>query len=88
MSDYQPFDCLYERKDGYLANDDGVIVVYCDGAAPGNNQTDGIRFSGCGVFWGWNARSDSIHYPKFSENQNHLNTNQFAEARACLYAAR
>ena len=88
MCGYQSFDCLYERNDGYLVNANGVIVVYCDGAATGNHKTDGIRFSGSGVFWGWNARIDSIHYPNFSEEDNQLNTNQFAEARACLYAAR
>jgi len=88
MSDYECFDDLYVRDDGYLAKEDDTIVCYTDGAASGNHTTDGVRFSGSGVFWGRGARSDSIHYPKFGEEHNDLNTNQYAEARAALYAAR
>jgi len=88
MPRYQSFPNLVERNDGYLAKNDGTIVCYTDGCSLGNHQHDEVRFSGAGCFWGWNARSDSIHYPKFDVEYNELNTNQYAEARAILYAAR
>jgi len=88
MPRYQSFHDLYERDDGYLAKYDDTIVCYIDGCSLGNHQHHDVRFSGAGCFWGHNARCDRIHYPKFSEEHNELNTSQFAEARAALYAAR
>ncbi|CAG5099780.1 Oidioi.mRNA.OKI2018_I69.XSR.g16682.t1.cds [Oikopleura dioica] len=86
FSEMQPFRSLYIRNDGYLVDDDDIVVVYTDGACRGNHRRD-VRHSGSGVYWGDYRKNGrfSVYFPRHNIEEN---TNQFAEARAILYAAR
>ena len=79
-----PFHQLGVRSDGYLVKYDGTVVCYTDGACRGNHQKK-ERYSGSGIYWGPRRQNYSIHFPRTQMDEN---TNQFAEARAILYAAR
>ena len=80
----QLYQNLHVRNDGFLVKNDGTVVVYTDGACRNNNRKDD-RHSGSGIFWGDHRRSLSVPFPKHGAAEN---TNQYAEARAILYAAR